>query len=378
VNRNTPLLEVSNLRVAFDGKEVVRGIDFTIQPGEKLALVGESGSGKTVTALSLLRLVMHARITGTAGFLGRDLLALPESDLRGIRGSDIAMIFQEPMTALNPLFTVGEQIAEVLELKQGHSSVDAARMAIDLLAETGITEAQRRARAFPHQLSGGQRQRAMIAMALACKPRLLLADEPTTALDVTLRAQILDLLTALQRRNGMAVLLITHDLNLVRRFADRVAVMENGCIVEQGAVTQVFADPRHPYTRRLIDSRPERDVPPSFPDAVGHEPPDAGAGIAGHLPRALGWRAGLVCQRGVCCGARSGLRDSPRADPGRHRRVGFREIDVGAGSPGLAAVQRSAPGCQWKLAPGGQGQQGLAPVGAGGCSRIRSPRCRPA
>ena len=272
MNRNTPLLEVSNLRVAFDGKEVVRGIDFTIQPGEKLALVGESGSGKTVTALSLLRLVMHARITGTAGFLGRDLLALPESDLRGIRGSDIAMIFQEPMTALNPLFTVGEQIAEVLELKQGHSSVDAARMAIDLLAETGITEAQRRARAFPHQLSGGQRQRAMIAMALACKPRLLLADEPTTALDVTLRAQILDLLTALQRRNGMAVLLITHDLNLVRRFADRVAVMENGCIVEQGAVTQVFADPRHPYTRRLIDSRPERDVPPSFPDAVGHEP----------------------------------------------------------------------------------------------------------
>ena len=145
MNRNTPLLEVSNLRVAFDGKEVVRGIDFTIQPGEKLALVGESGSGKTVTALSLLRLVMHARITGSAGFLGRDLLALPESDLRGIRGSDIAMIFQEPMTALNPLFTVGEQIAEVLELKQGHSSVDAARMAIDLLAETGITEAQRRA-----------------------------------------------------------------------------------------------------------------------------------------------------------------------------------------------------------------------------------------
>jgi microcin C transport system ATP-binding protein len=272
VNRSAPLLEVSNLRVAFDGKEVVRGIDFTIQPGEKLALVGESGSGKTVTVLSLLRLVMNAQISGTAGFLGLDLLAMPESELRAVRGSDIAMIFQEPMTALNPLFTVGEQIAEVLELKQGHSRADASRMAVDLLAETGITEPQRRAQAFPHQLSGGQRQRAMIAMALACKPQLLLADEPTTALDVTLRAQILDLLTALQRQNGMAVLLITHDLNLVRRFADRVAVMENGFIVEQGTVAQVFADPRHAYTRRLIDSQPVRDVPSRRHDSAVFDP----------------------------------------------------------------------------------------------------------
>ena len=267
-----PLLEVSALRVAFDGKEVVRGIDFTIQSGEKLALVGESGSGKTVTALSLLRLVMNAQISGAAGFLGRDLLTLPENELRAVRGSEIAMIFQEPMTALNPLFTVGEQIAEVLELKQGHSRADASRIAVDLLAETGITEPQRRAQAFPHQLSGGQRQRAMIAMALACKPQLLLADEPTTALDVTLRAQILDLLTALQRQSGMAVLLITHDLNLVRRFADRVAVMENGLIVEQGSVAQVFADPRHAYTRRLIDSQPVRDVPSRRHDAAVFDP----------------------------------------------------------------------------------------------------------
>jgi microcin C transport system ATP-binding protein len=262
-----PLLQVAGLRVAFDGKDVVRGLDFEIREGEKLALVGESGSGKTVTALSLLRLVQNARISGTSVFRGRDLLAIPERELRGIRGADIAMIFQEPMTALNPLFTVGEQIAEVLELKKGLSGSAAQVAAVELLARTGIPEPQRRARAYPHQLSGGQRQRAMIAMALACQPRLLLADEPTTALDVSLRGQILDLLDELQREQGMAVLMITHDLNLVRRFADRVAVMENGLIVEQGPVAQVFADPRHAYTRRLIDSRPQRDVDPAGVDA---------------------------------------------------------------------------------------------------------------
>ena len=258
------LLDVTGLRVSFAGKEVVRGIDFSIAPGEKLALVGESGSGKTVTALSLLRLVQNAAISGAAKFAGSeggcDLLAMPERALRGIRGRDIAMIFQEPMTALNPLFTVGDQIAEVLQLKQALTPAESTQAAIKLLADTGITEPERRVNSFPHQLSGGQRQRAMIAMALACSPKLLLADEPTTALDVTLRAQILDLLADLQRRNGMAVLLITHDLNLVRRFADRVAVMENGYIVEQGTVAAVFARPQHPYTRKLIDSKPVRDV----------------------------------------------------------------------------------------------------------------------
>jgi microcin C transport system ATP-binding protein len=262
--RESSLLEVKNLRVSFAGKEVVRGIDFSVAPGEKLALVGESGSGKTVTALSLLRLVQNASITGQAQFASRDgvgdLLSLPESALRGIRGRDIAMIFQEPMTALNPLFSIGEQIAEVVQLKQGLSPAESAQMAVKLLGDTGIAEPERRARAFPHQLSGGQRQRAMIAMALACAPQLLLADEPTTALDVTLRAQMLDLLSELQRRNGMAVLLITHDLNLVRRFADRVAVMENGHIVETGTVIEVFARPQHAYTRKLMDSRPVRDV----------------------------------------------------------------------------------------------------------------------
>jgi microcin C transport system ATP-binding protein len=191
-----PLLDVRDLRVSFGGKEVVHGIDFSIQPGEKLALVGESGSGKTVTALSLLRLVQDAAITGTASFFGpqpsgegRDLLSISERELRGIRGQDIAMIFQEPMTALNPLFTVGDQIAEVLELKMGLNRQQASRRAVELLAETGIPEPQRRVNSFPHQLSGGQRQRAMIAMALACQPRLLLADEPTTALDVSLRSR---------------------------------------------------------------------------------------------------------------------------------------------------------------------------------------------
>jgi microcin C transport system ATP-binding protein len=262
----SPLLQARGLKVAFGGQAVVHGVDFEIHAGEKLALVGESGSGKSVTALSLLGLAQGAQVTGQAMFQGqpgqgaRDLLALGERELRGLRGQEIAMIFQEPMTALNPLFSVGEQIAEVLELKQGLDKRSAWAAAVQALADTGIAEPERRAKAFPHQLSGGQRQRAMIAMALACQPRLLLADEPTTALDVSLRGQILDLLADLQRRRGMAVLLITHDLNLVRRFADRVAVMERGQIVEQGPVAEVFARPQHGYTRKLLDSRPERDL----------------------------------------------------------------------------------------------------------------------
>jgi microcin C transport system ATP-binding protein len=265
---------VKGLRVSFGGKEVVKGIDFSIAPGEKLALVGESGSGKTVTALSLLRLATNAQFGGHAIFTGGrvagandapgpepvDLMTASEHVLRGIRGQDIAMIFQEPMTALNPLFTIGAQIAEVLQLKQGLAPAACAQAAIELIADTGISEPARRARSYPHQLSGGQRQRAMIAMALACRPKLLLADEPTTALDVTVRGQILDLLSDLQRAYGMAVLMITHDLNLVRRFADRVAVMEQGHIVEQGMTVGVFAHPQHPYTVKLIDSKPVRDV----------------------------------------------------------------------------------------------------------------------
>ena len=258
--QSSPLLQVQDLRVRFGAKQVVHGVSFDIAPGEKLALVGESGSGKTVTALALLRLAGDAHLSGSALMQGRDLLQLPERELRGVRGGDIAMVFQEPMTALNPLMPVGEQVAEVLMLKQALSKAQSAQAAIELLASTGIPEPARRAGSFPHQLSGGQRQRAMIAMALAAAPKLLLADEPTTALDVTLRGQILDLLSDLQRQTGMAVLLITHDLLLVRRFADRVAVMEQGVLVEQGTVAQVFGAPRHDYTRRLIGSTPQRDV----------------------------------------------------------------------------------------------------------------------
>ncbi|HSV36241.1 MAG TPA: ATP-binding cassette domain-containing protein, partial [Ramlibacter sp.] len=199
----------------------------------------------------------------------QDLLALSERQLMAVRGEQIAMIFQEPMTALNPLYSVGDQVAEVLQIKQGLTARQAWEGAVEALAATGIPEPARRAHAFAHQLSGGQRQRAMIAMALACRPRLLLADEPTTALDVTLRGQILDLLSDLQRQNGMAVLLITHDLNLVRRFADRIAVMENGHLVEHGTVSGVFQDPRHSYTRKLIDSRPVRDVTEEEPAGDG-------------------------------------------------------------------------------------------------------------
>ncbi len=265
--RASALLEVKDLSVSFAGKEVVKGVSFSIHAGEKLALVGESGSGKSVTALSILKLALNAKITGQVLFNGRDTLSLSEQELIGLRGDDIAMIFQEPMTALNPLMVIGQQIAEVLELKKSLSKKEAWARAIELLMEVGIPEPERRAQSYAHQLSGGQRQRAMIAMALACGPKLLLADEPTTALDVTLRLQILDLIGDLQQKHGMAVLLITHDLNLVRQFADRIAVMENGHLVEQGAVKEVFAAPQHAYTKRLLASKPVRDVLPAERDA---------------------------------------------------------------------------------------------------------------
>jgi microcin C transport system ATP-binding protein len=261
-----PLLELQDLTVRFGAATVVDRVSFAIARGEKFGLVGESGSGKSITALSVLRLVDAATSSGRILFEGEDLLARSERQMRGLRGSSVSMIFQEPMTALNPLYTVGNQIAEVLELHEALRPNEARARAVELLARTGIPEPQRRVDAYPHQLSGGQRQRAMIAMALACRPKLLIADEPTTALDVTVQAQILALLDDLQREMGMAILFITHDLALVRRFTHRVGVMERGRLVEAGDTATVFSRPQHPYTVRLVGSRPEREVRP--PDAA--------------------------------------------------------------------------------------------------------------
>ncbi|MBR8334737.1 ABC transporter ATP-binding protein [Burkholderia ambifaria] len=266
-----PLLSLEHLHVRFGDTVAVDDVTLAIGRGERVALVGESGSGKSVTALAILRLLRDADVSGTIRLAGQDLARKSEREMRGLRGSDIAMIFQEPMTALNPLYTIGAQIGETIVLHDGVTAAEARKRAIALLARTGIAEPEKRVDSYPHQLSGGQRQRAMIAMALACRPRLLLADEPTTALDVTIRAQIVDLLLELQReeaeKRGMAILLITHDLNLVRHFADRVAVMERGKLVETGPVERIFAQPEHPYTQRLLNSRPQRAVVPVMPIA---------------------------------------------------------------------------------------------------------------
>jgi microcin C transport system ATP-binding protein len=271
-----PLLQVRELNIHFGEHQVVHDVSFNLLHGERIALVGESGSGKSVTALSLTKLIEGARLSGRAMLTQQDhelneqraiedvqildLVKLKPKALQALRGQDIAYVFQEPMTALNPLFSVGEQISEVLELKRGLEREEAWYEAINLLVETGIAEPVQKMHAYPHQLSGGQRQRVLIAMALAARPRLLIADEPTTALDVSLRRQILDLLMALQQKHGMAVILITHDLQSVRRFASRVLVMEKGHLVEEGLTHEVLSQPQHPYTQRLLDSQPIRQV----------------------------------------------------------------------------------------------------------------------
>lgn len=256
------LLTVEDLSVAFrNGARETRAVDrvsFAIERGETLALVGESGSGKSVTALSILRLLDGAahHPGGKILFKGRDLLTLPEREMRAVRGADITMVFQEPMTSLNPLHTIQRQIGEVLEIHRGLKVKAARSRILELLDLVGIRDAERRLGAYPHELSGGQRQRVMIAMALACEPDLLVADEPTTALDVTVQAQILALLADLQKRLGMAMLFITHDLGIVRRIANRVCVMLAGRIVEAGPVAQVFTRPQHEYTQRLLAAEP--------------------------------------------------------------------------------------------------------------------------
>ena len=257
-----PLLSVERLTTGFDlGRRftpAVIDVSFALHPGETLCLVGESGSGKSLTALSIMRLVQPpGRIAaGRILFRGRDLLTRPEAEMQRIRGAEIGLVFQEPMTALNPVFTIGSQIEETLRIHGRADRRSARQKAIDLLEAVSVPEPARRVRDYPHQLSGGLRQRALIAMALACSPALLIADEPTTALDVTIQAQILDLLRDLQRRLGLALLLITHDLGVVAQMADRVGVMYAGRIVEEAPVRTLFADPKHPYTRGLMASMP--------------------------------------------------------------------------------------------------------------------------
>ena len=269
------LLDVQDLKVSFgDPKgpsaQAVKGVSFSVAKGETLALVGESGSGKSVTALSILKLLPYPPAFHPGGrvlFAGRDLMAAPEAELRRVRGNDIAMIFQEPMTSLNPLHTVEKQIRETLVVHKGMDARGARPRVLELLDKVGIREPEKRLGAYPHELSGGQRQRVMIAMALANEPELLIADEPTTALDVTIQAQILKLLKDLQREMGMAMLFITHDLGIVRAIADRVAVMQDGLIVEQGETRSLFAAPAHPYTQRLLAAQPKGVKSPPAPDA---------------------------------------------------------------------------------------------------------------
>ncbi|HXR58945.1 MAG TPA: ABC transporter ATP-binding protein [Burkholderiales bacterium] len=257
------LLKIENLKTHFFTRDgVVRAVDgvsFDVFPGETLAVVGESGCGKSVTALSVLRLIASPPgrvVGGSIKFEDKDLLALREPDMRHLRGNEISMIFQEPMTSLNPVLTVGRQIAEALRIHRGLGRAEAHAGAVEMLRQVDIPEPQRRADEYPHQLSGGMRQRVMIAMALACNPRLLIADEPTTALDVTIQAQILDLMRALKEKTGAAIVLITHDLGVVAEMAQRVVVMYAGRKVEEAPVDSLFARPRHPYTRGLLASIP--------------------------------------------------------------------------------------------------------------------------
>jgi oligopeptide/dipeptide ABC transporter ATP-binding protein len=264
-----PLLAVEGLRTHFatnDGiVRAVDGVNFTVDEGETLGIVGESGCGKSITALSIMRLLTRPgrTVAGRVFFQGRNLLELTDDEMEDVRGNDIAMIFQEPMTSLNPVFRVGDQIGESIQRHLGVSNEEAARRVVDLFVQVGIPSPDKRVRDYPHQMSGGMRQRVMIAMALACKPKLLIADEPTTALDVTIQAQILELIKGLKDTENMAVMMITHDLGVIAEVAANVVVMYAGKIVERGPVDDIFHDPQHPYTQGLLRSIPK-------PEKIGH------------------------------------------------------------------------------------------------------------
>jgi peptide/nickel transport system ATP-binding protein/oligopeptide transport system ATP-binding protein len=300
-----PLLSVRDLRTWFFTDQgvarAVDGVSFDVEEGETLGIVGESGCGKTVTSLSILRLLPQppARIMegSSVRFGGEELIGAPERRMRDLRGNEISMVFQEPMSSLNPVYTVGDQISEAIQRHRGLDRRAARAESVRLLAEVGIAEPSRRLDEYPHQLSGGMRQRVMIAMALSCEPRLLIADEPTTALDVTIQAQILELLAALRERHGMGVLLITHDLGVVAEVCDRVVVMYAGEVVEAGSVYDIFRDPVHPYTRGLLDSLPSVDAPGQRLDSIPGTVPNPTAWPEGCRFRARCAWATEACER---------------------------------------------------------------------------------
>ncbi|WP_156178844.1 ABC transporter ATP-binding protein [Saccharothrix sp. ST-888] len=272
------LLEVRGLAVEFDTAEgpvrAVRGIDFTVERGRTLGIVGESGSGKSVTSLAVMGLHRGAAVTGSVRFDGTELIGAPEESVRRLRGRRIAMVFQDALTALHPYFTIGDQIAEAYREHHGGSRKAARARAVEVLGDVGIPDPARRAREHPHQFSGGMRQRAMIALALSCEPDLIIADEPTTALDVTVQAQVLDLLAGQQQARGLGLVLITHDLGVIARIADEVLVMYGGSAAEQAPADRLFTAPRHPYTRGLLDSLPRLDAPEGEPlRAIPGSPP---------------------------------------------------------------------------------------------------------
>lgn len=293
---SAPLLEVVNLTVSFGALEVVRDVSLSLADGKTLGLVGESGCGKSVTMLAIMGLLPnHVRVSGSIKLKGEELLGRPQGELTALRGKRMAMIFQDPMTSLNPVMRIAEQITAPMRRHLGIGPAAARARAIEMLQQTGIPDAEKTIELYPHELSGGMRQRVLIAMALGCEPRLLIADEPTTALDVTIQAQIVALLKSISERNHSAVIFVTHDMGLVARFAHRVAVMYGGRIVEQGTVNEIFANPQHPYTKGLLASIP----------AIDGEKPDRLWQIDGTPPDLVGM--GLGCAFAPRCQAANSL-----------------------------------------------------------------------
>jgi oligopeptide/dipeptide ABC transporter ATP-binding protein len=286
---NNPILEVENLHTVFHTPKgdvaAIEGVSFTVNEGEILGVIGESGSGKSVTSLSIMRLLKKGKTTvrpdSKIMFEGKDLLKLNDSEIRKIRGKQISMIFQDPLTSLNPVYTIGKQIGEVLRLHRGLASKEIDSEIIRILALVGISSPEKRLKQFPHQLSGGMRQRVMIAMALSCQPKLLIADEPTTALDVTIQAQILELIKELRSTLNLSIMLITHDMGVIADMADRVVVMYSGKIVESGPVEEIFKDPKHPYTKGLLHSIPRLDHNEKRLNTIGGSIPNPNSRPAG-------------------------------------------------------------------------------------------------